>query len=507
MNEPLFDLLPDYSEARFPPPRTFQDPAIDSIIAGRRAGHRVQMLCAPTGAGKSYLGLKLCHAALKTGRKATFVCDRKSLINQTSAVASAYGLHQHGIIQAQNPRFNMDLPFQIASVQTVMERGWHDTHLIIIDEAHTLYQSMVEHVKTTKATVIGLSATPFSRGLGQVFTNLINAATMHELTESGELVPLRVMSCTRINMDGARTSDGEWTDKAAAERGMEIVGDVVSEWTRYAESRKTIVFGSNVRHCEELCRQFNECGVMAEVFTHATKDNERERILSEFSRPDSAIRVLISVEALAKGFDVKDVGCVVDCRPLRKSLSTAIQMWGRGLRASKETGKTDCLLLDHSGNIVRFIEDFTHFFYHGLDSLDEGEKLDRSVRKDVSERETLSCPKCGYKPFFRRCMSCGHETAPQAAVAALPGQMQEIFIGKSRVAANERDLWVQLCSYANSSNSKNPRGRAWHLFRNISGHEPPRSFPFSTDAVNVDPAIIRKIKSLDIAFMKARSAA
>jgi len=507
MNARLFDCMPDYSEAKFPPPRSFQDPAIESIIAGRRVGHRVQMLCSPTGSGKTYLGLKLCHASLKVGRKATFVCDRKSLINQTSAVASTYGLHQHGIIQAQNPRFNMDLPFQIASVQTVMERGWHDTDLIIVDEAHTMYATLVDHIKTTKATVIGLSATPFTRGLGQIFTNLINAATMHQLTESGELVPMKVLSCTRINMDGAKVSDGEWTDKAAAERGMEIVGDVVSEWSRFAENRKTIVFAANVRHCEELCRQFNECGVLAEVFTHATKDNDRERILDEFARTDSAIRVLISVEALAKGFDVKDVGCVVDCRPLRKSLSTAIQMWGRGLRASKETGKTDCLLLDHSGNIVRFIEDFTHFFYHGLESLDEGEKLDRSVRKDVQERETVCCPKCGYKPFFKRCMSCGHEIAPEAAVAALPGQMHEILIGKHRVASSERDLWNQLCSYASTSNSRNPQGRAWHLFRKISGHEPPRTFSFTADPVPVDPAIVRKIKSLDIAYMKARAAA
>lgn len=506
MNARLFEFLPDYSEATFPPARSFQDPAIESVIAGRRAGHRVQMIAAPTGSGKTYLGLKLCHATLKTGRKATFVCDRKSLINQTSAVASTYGLHQHGIIQAANPRFNLDLPFQIASVQTVMERGWHDTNLIIVDEAHTMYQTLVDHIQATKATVIGLSATPFTRGLGKIFTNLINAATMHELTESGDLVPMRVMSCTRINMDGAKTSDGEWTHKSAGERGMEIVGDVVSEWSRFAENRKTIVFASNIKHCDELCRQFNECGVLAEVFTHDTSDADRERILEEFAKNDSAIRVLISVEALAKGFDVKDVSCVVDCRPLRKSLSTAIQMWGRGLRASKETGKTDCLLLDHSGNIVRFIEDFTHFFYHGLDSLDEGEKLDRSVRKDVQERETASCPKCGYKPFFKRCMSCGHETAAQAAVAALPGQMQEILIGKNRVASNERDLWNQLCSYANTSNSKNPQGRAWHLFRKIIGHQPPRTFSFSTNPIPVDPALIRKIRSLDIAFMKARAA-
>ena len=75
-----------------------------------------------------------------------------------------------------------------------------------------------------------------------------------------------------------------------------------------------------------------------------------------------------------------------DCRPLRKSLSTAIQMWGRGLRSSPETGKTDCILLDFSGNIIRFADDYADIFYNGLNHLDAGEKLDKAVRKDDERR-------------------------------------------------------------------------------------------------------------------------
>lgn len=148
--------------------------------------------------------------------------------------------------------------------------------------------------------VVGLSATPFSKGLGRLFTNLVNATTMHDLTEAGVLVPMRVMSCTTANMDGAETSGGEWTDSAAAERGMEIVGDVVSEWVRHGENRKTIVFGATIAHCEELCRQFIGAGVMAAVFTSHTTPTERKALLDEYRKPDSDLRVLISVEALAK---------------------------------------------------------------------------------------------------------------------------------------------------------------------------------------------------------------
>ena len=136
------------------------------------------------------------------------------------------------------------------------------------------------------------------------------------------------------------------------------VGDVVKDWVRFGDNRKTIVFGATIKHCQELAKQFITAGVMAAVFTSETTHKEREELLKDYRKPDSFLKVLISVEALAKGFDVPDVGCICDARPLRKSLSTAIQMWGRGLRSSPVTGKKDCYLLDFSGNIVRFFEDF-----------------------------------------------------------------------------------------------------------------------------------------------------
>jgi superfamily II DNA or RNA helicase len=344
----LIEDAPNYGSTTFPPPRPFQVTAHGDLRQGVRDGHKNQMLMAPTGAGKSYLGLRLAHEALLKGKRAVFVCDRTTLINQTSQTADSYGLAAHGIVQANHWRRDKTMPFQIASAQTLAKRDfWPDADLIIIDEAHTQLKVWTEYIQRTPAVCIGLSATPFSPGLGKLFTNLVNATTMHDLTVSGVLVPMRVFSCTRANMEGAATAGGEWTDAAAESRGMEIIGDVVSEWFKFGENRKTIVFGATIAHCKELCRQFVDSGVMAAVFTSETTPEERAVLLKEYRRPDSTLRVLISVEALAKGFDVPDVGCVVDCRPLRKSLSTAIQMWGRGLRSSPDTGKKDCRLLDH----------------------------------------------------------------------------------------------------------------------------------------------------------------
>jgi DNA repair protein RadD len=315
----------------FPPPRPFQAATREKLRERIWQGDRRIMVCSPTGSGKTVLAMYLIDEALKKKKTAIFVADRITLIDQTAETAYSLGLTQHGIILADHWRFNAGLPFQIASAQTLARRSWPDADLIIIDEAHTQLKAVTDHIQTCRAAVIGLSATPFSPGLGKLYTNLVNAATMRELTESGVLVPMRVLPCTKVDMTGAMTADGEWTDQAAGERGMEIIGNVVQEWVTHAENRKTIVFGSTIAHCEAMVREFNNAGVMAAVFTAETTDAERNELLRDFKQTDGLLKVLISVEALAKGFDVPGVSCICDVRPLRKSLSTAMQIWGRGL--------------------------------------------------------------------------------------------------------------------------------------------------------------------------------
>ncbi len=503
-------LLEGLTPANFDPPRPFQRVALQGIAEGLLAGHRCQMLMAPTGSGKTYLGLRLVEAALKRGRRATFLCDRTTLIDQTSKRAFAYGL-DHGVIQGDHPLQDWSKPFQIASAQTVESRGWPETDVLIIDESHTTREVWTKYAMESEARVVGLSATPFSPGLGKIFSNLVSPTTMHELTQEGILVPLRVLSCRRPDMTGAKTNAyGEWASDDASARGMEIIGDVVAEWLRHAENRKTIVFGASIAHCEELCRQFNEAGVLAATFTKDTDPKERKALIDEFEKPQSAVRVLISVEALAKGFDVPDVSCVVDCRPLRKSLSLAIQMWGRGLRESKKTGKTDCLLLDHSGNITRFADDFTDLYFNGLASLDMGEKLNKEVRADgKDERERSGCPSCGYKPFRKRCMSCGFEVRDRSLVVHEVGVMEEIVIGKKKLADDRAHLWNQLVTYA-SGNTRIQRKEAFckAKFKDWTGEWPPRSCSFDPRLeVPVSDAVRSRITSENIRRAKARATA
>lgn len=503
----MMDLFATPSTECFPPPRPFQDTTHRELRNGAEK-HQRQVVMAPTGAGKTYLALRVCNEALKRGGRVLFICDRKTLINQTSAVATAYGMPPHGIIQADNPRMALWRPFQIASAQTLGVRGvTDDFRVVVVDECHTLHSAVTEFIANTKAKVIGLSATPFTKGLGKIYSRVINAATMDELVKQGVLTPFRILSCVRPDMAGAKTSNGEWTAKDAGERGMAIIGDVVREWLEHARDAKTIVFGPTVAHCEKLLGQFKEAGVGAALFTSHTDDKERAELLEEYRKPNSRIRILISVEALAKGFDVPDVGCVVDCRPLRKSLSTFVQMLGRGLRASP--GKTECLLIDHSGNIQRFANDFSDLYFNGISELDAGEKLDREVRKD-EEQPVRKCPACGFEPMGRKCVRCGFEAKRISLQEHEDGRAKELDIlgtGANAYAKDHAELYAMIATHekgkAERRGKGNPKGAAAHRFKEITGRWPPASFSFElARPLTPSRALQGKLRSLEIAFVK-----
>lgn len=503
----LFESNTPTEERGFKTPREFQVTTHDELRKGF-AKHRLQLVMAPTGGGKTYIALRVCAGALAKGKRVVFICDRKTLINQTSETADSYGMPPHGIIQANNPRFDLRKPFQIASAQTIQSRGINDVFdVIVVDEAHTVMDATVEFIQASKAAVIGLSATPFTKGLGKIYGRVINAATMEQLTKQGVLTPLRVLTCTRPDMTGAKTSGGEWTQKAAEERELTIIGDVVKEWQKHAAGLKTIVFGPTIAHCEKLVEQFKAAGVEARAFTSLTTDSERAELLAEYRKPDSRLRVLVSVEALAKGFDVPDVGCVCDCRPLRKSLSTFVQMVGRGLRCSP--GKTECVLLDFSGNVIRFAEDFADVYFNGLASLDEGERLDREVRDEP--KEPKACGACGFTPCGKKCIRCGFEAKRKSEIEHGDGEAVEVDILKARsgerYAGSKSELYAAIATYARRHIRGNAKGWTAHKYRGITGGWP-GSFNFDREgafAVEPSPALVGKLMSMDIAWRRSAS--
>lgn len=252
--------------------RDYQSAALDKAREHIRRGFRRQILCAPTGAGKTIIGLGLMQAAMRAGSRSAFITDRNALVDQTSTAMDEYGL-DHGIMQATHWRCRPDALVQLVSAQTLGRRigrgGYVEHHLrdlrfVLIDEAHTVYESTTNWLATLPehVAVIGLTATPFTRGLGKHYQAIVNVATTDDLVARGMLTAPVIYAAVEMDTSGvAVRSTGEWDDVGLEQAGVKIVGDVVAEYAKRTTEHfggpvKTIAFSSTVAHGEEICRAF-----------------------------------------------------------------------------------------------------------------------------------------------------------------------------------------------------------------------------------------------------------
>jgi superfamily II DNA or RNA helicase len=477
--------------------RPYQLAAVEALRTGIRAGKANQMLAAATGSGKTLMAAHLIDEARKRGKRSLFVVDRTVLIDQTSAVFDQYGI-PHGIIQADHWRRRSWELVQIASAQTLARRCWpEDPALIVVDEAHVIHKNVAKRINVRDTITIGLSATPFAKGLGTLYDDVVTVIPTHTLIRDGFLAPYRIFAPSEPDMEGAKVNwKGEWDDDEAERRSMPIIGDVVAEYLSKGNNGRFIAVGVNVNHCAEMQRQFMAAGVQSALFTYRTPDEERRQIADEFRKSDSYIRGLVSVAALSRGFDVPGVEVIIMARPLRKALAEHIQVLGRGLRIDPDNPSKTCLILDHSGNTIRFFERTESFFAEGLDALDDSKHAERK-KAEQKEREPVKCPKCAAVHSPRpACPACGHEYPQRNTVSHRPGELQEIGGGTSS-REDRQALYSQLLYIADRRGWK--AGAAAWRYKERTGMWPRG---LSEDRQPATPELERWVKSRVIAWAK-----
>lgn len=484
--------------------RDYQEAAFEKARDAVRHGARRILICAPTGSGKTVLASALMEMTQGKGNRATFVVDRLSLIGQTSDTFDRYGL-PHGVIQGDHERWRPEAPIQVCSIQTLARRRWPDSAVDVFDEAHVLHKAHKERIKNSASLVVGLTATPFTKGLGKWFDTVINVTTTHQLIAEGWLSPYRIFSCVEPDMEGVKVaSTGEWDDKEASGRALKVVGDVVAEYVKHGEKRKFICSGVDTAHVEELQRQFLSAGINVATYTYLDKDEDRADTTREFRKPNSNIRGLITVTAASRGFDVPDVSCVIMARPLRKSLAEHIQLFGRGLRISPETDKKDCIVLDHSGNCARFWAKCEAFFTGGISELDDGRTREKK-KPDEREPEPMKCPTCGFlhKPL-PACPNCGHEYPRKQAVQHVPGTLKELIAGGYRSQLT-REVWPQIVGYVIGRGKEGDAARrqALAIYKTMTGAWPMASYE-STTPVQPSAEVLGKIRAQAIRYAYGR---
>lgn len=446
--------------------RDYQVQAVEGLRENIRAGIKNQILSASTGSGKTEVACFLLAENHRKGKRAIFVADRTNLVEQTSARLDRYGI-PHGVIQADHWRRRPWERIFVASGLTLGRRGWPDTDLIIVDEAHALQKTTTDRIGRRDVVTIGLTATPFTRGLGQHYDAVVTVTTTNKLIADGYLTGFDVWAASEPNMSGAKLNRfGEWEEGETAKRAMPIIGDCVAEYLRHGDGKKFLAFGVNIAHCEEMQRQFLAAGVPCELYTHNVVPEHRALCMEEFKKPDTYLRGMITVSALAKGTDVPDVEVIIMARPLRNSLAEHIQILGRGLRPSP--GKKTCRVLDHAGNMVRFWDRMQEFFEHGASELDDGKRKEKAPAAKKG-KEPYKCPKCARVHEPRpACPACGHVYPKrQSEVSHAAGELRQLSGGPTATPDQKQEIYSQLLYIAQDRGYKS--GWVAHKYRERFG--------------------------------------
>ena len=219
---------------------------------------------------------------------------------------------------------------------------------------------------------VGLSATPWTKGLGKHYDDLIVAATTAELIDKGFLSPFRVYAPAHPDLSAVKIVAGDYHEGQLSEAMSQpvLVADTVSTWLRLGEDRPTLCFAVDRAHARRLADEFEAAGVPTGYVDANTPADERERIGQRLR--EGQIKVVCNVYCLTTGVDW-DVRCIILARPTRSEILYT-QIIGRGLRTAE--GKSDCLILDHSDTTLRlgFVTDIHH------ETLDDGQHRKSSAQ-------------------------------------------------------------------------------------------------------------------------------
>ncbi len=426
--------------------RDHQKQALNELRASFSEGKKRPMLYASVGYGKTVVAAHIVTGTLDKGKKVLFVAPYTALINQTARSFMDQGIPQPGIMQADHPWTNPGKRLQIASVQTLARRSVPDVDLVIVDEAHLQYSVICKLMEETSIPVIGLSGSPFSKGLGKYYDNLIHTTSMRQLIDRGFLSEYVAYSHDKPNLTGIKTVAGDYHEGQLGERMSDpkLIGCIIDTWLKNGENRPTICFCVNVAHAEFVGAEFEKVNITNVVITGRTPMEDREIYFTQFKKGN--IKVLVNVGTLVAGFD-SDVRCIIDAAPTKSDIRH-VQKLGRGLRTAK--GKDHLIILDHAGNLVNlgFPDDIE------IDKLDTGNKKEAAERKEKQtkekkEKEPKECSKCHHmkRADEHECSKCGFTPKFIENVEVADGELAPIKTSNKYTKNDKQRIYSELKGY------------------------------------------------------------
>jgi superfamily II DNA or RNA helicase len=342
--------------------RDYQQECLAAILDRYKAGARRQLICLPTGTGKTVIFAQF-PSFFRMKRRMLILAHRAELLNQARDKLLAANPALKVEVEQAGQCASQDSDVVVASVPTLGRRGTSRLtrldpdrfSIVVIDEAHhataETYRRIVEPLgllrSDSKKLLVGFTATPKRSdgiGLDTVFDEIAFSRTIAEMMHAGYLAPVAGFRVeTDIDLSRVRTSMGDFivsqlSDAVNIESRNALV---VKSFRELVPDRRTLVFCVDVPHALDLAEAFRHCGIKAAPVTGETPAEERGSILKAFSSGN--LQVLTNCMVLTEGYDEPSVDGIILARPTKSALLYT-QMIGRGTRP--HPGKADVTVVD-----------------------------------------------------------------------------------------------------------------------------------------------------------------
>ncbi len=334
-------------------PHDFQHDAIHRCRQEFLSGKRRVLLQSSCGSGKTIMSAEVTRLAVSRGKRVLYDIHRNEILAQTSRKLTLAGV-EHALLKAGGKV--PDAQVILASSLTLARRDVPRVDLLIPDETHVLHSHRKRLIAALPdAHVLGLTATPCrldGKPLADLYEAMVLGPEPAWLVDHGYLVPAVVYAAESPDLHNVPFRAGEFAQSEAEPAFMQprLVANAVQTWLKLASGRRTVCFTTGIKHSLQVRDAYRAAGVRAEHVDGQTPDALREDLFAALA--EHRIDVLCNVGVAIEGLDIVEVSCVQWLRATGSD-SIWIQGNGRGMRVSPETGKTDCIVLDHAGNTFR----------------------------------------------------------------------------------------------------------------------------------------------------------
>ena len=336
--------------------RKYQNEAVNEISLHFHEGITRQLICIPTGGGKTVI---FATVIKDLGKKALVIAHRDELLTQArNTIKSIYPEAEAGIFKG-NQKDALGSKICITTIQTAIRHTEslleQEYKVLVCDEAHhaacksyiNLFDRLGFMNDDKDKLLLGVTATPFRNddfGLGDVFEKVVHEQNIGYMIENGYLCNVRGISIdTGINIAGIKEHCGDF-DCNSLSRVIDVPerNSLIAEmYTERGEKRPGVIFCANIQHAISLADTFSQQGIKCKAVYGSMPLPERQKILDEYA--EGKIDLLSNVGVLTEGWDAPRTSIIIMARPTKSKL-LYIQCVGRGLRLSEN--KNDYLIMD-----------------------------------------------------------------------------------------------------------------------------------------------------------------